>query len=99
MLLNIYLLALCTDHAENTDYIVNEECLRIHCIVMVVLLLHAFVSAGMCLPKRCLAMNIYTDFAFPGFQASCHSTVTGDRYLHVLQEGLLPFLQGVCVNF
>jgi hypothetical protein len=26
-----------------------------------------FVAAGMCLPSRCLAMKIYSDFAIPAF--------------------------------
>jgi hypothetical protein len=26
-----------------------------------------FVAAGMCLPSRCLAMNVYSDFAIPAF--------------------------------
>jgi hypothetical protein len=27
----------------------------------------AFVAAGMCLPSRCLTMNIYSDFTIPAF--------------------------------
>jgi hypothetical protein len=34
----------------------------IYCIVAFV-----FVAAGMCLPSRCLAMNIYSDFNIPAF--------------------------------
>jgi hypothetical protein len=26
-----------------------------------------FVAAGMCLPSRCLAMNVYSDFTIPAF--------------------------------
>jgi hypothetical protein len=29
-----------------------------------------FIAAGMCLPSRCLAVNVYSDF-----QASCHNIV------------------------
>jgi hypothetical protein len=28
---------------------------------------YVFVAAGMCLPSRCLAMNVYSDFAIPAF--------------------------------
>jgi hypothetical protein len=28
---------------------------------------YVFVVAGMCLPRRCLAMNIYSDFTIPVF--------------------------------
>jgi hypothetical protein len=28
---------------------------------------YVFVAAGMCLPSRCLAMKIYSDFAIPAF--------------------------------
>jgi hypothetical protein len=32
-----------------------------------------FVEAGMCLPSRCLAMNVYSDFTIPAFRR--HVTV------------------------
>jgi hypothetical protein len=31
------------------------------------------VAAGMCLPSRCLAMNVYSDFTIPAF--GCHVTL------------------------
>jgi hypothetical protein len=33
-----------------------------------------FVAAGMCLPSRCLAMNVYSDFTIPAF--GLHVTVS-----------------------
>jgi hypothetical protein len=33
-----------------------------------------FVSAGMCLPSRCLAKNVYSDFTIPAFGR--HVTIT-----------------------
>jgi hypothetical protein len=35
-----------------------------------------FVTAGMCLPSRCLAMNVYSDFSIPAF----------GRYITVLND-------------
>jgi hypothetical protein len=32
-----------------------------------------FISAGICLPSRCLAMNVYTSSALPAFR--CHVTI------------------------
>jgi hypothetical protein len=32
-----------------------------------------FVAAGMCLPSRCLAMNVYSDFTVPSF--GCYVTI------------------------
>jgi hypothetical protein len=36
-----------------------EVCLLIRCLITDVLLLRAYASAGMCIPNRCLAMNLY----------------------------------------
>jgi hypothetical protein len=33
-----------------------------------------FVAAGMCLPSRCLAINIYSDFTMPAFEG--HVTIS-----------------------
>jgi hypothetical protein len=34
---------------------------------------YSIVTAGMCLPRRCLSMNVYSDFAIPAF--GCHVTL------------------------
>jgi hypothetical protein len=34
---------------------------------------YVLVAAGMCLPSRCLTMNIYSDFTIPAF--GCHATI------------------------
>jgi hypothetical protein len=37
---------------------------------------YVFLVAGMCLPSRCLTMNVYSDFTIPGFGGSCHNIFT-----------------------
>jgi hypothetical protein len=49
---------LCTDHTENTAYIVDEACLPPRCLAIYILLSRALACAGMCLPGRCLAMGL-----------------------------------------
>jgi hypothetical protein len=44
--------------------IVGKACLQRRCIAIVACV---FVAAGMCLPSRCLAMNVYSDFTIPAF--------------------------------
>jgi hypothetical protein len=43
-------------HSHST---VEKACLLMRCLLMDVLLLGAYASAGMCLPSRCLAMGLY----------------------------------------
>jgi hypothetical protein len=57
--LNTSLQPLCTDHAENTASILKEACLLIRCLGVDVLLLRALAPAAMCLPSRCLAVDLY----------------------------------------
>jgi hypothetical protein len=47
-----------TDDAEHSLSI-EKACLLIRCLAMDVVLLRAYGSAGMCLPSRCLVMNLY----------------------------------------
>jgi hypothetical protein len=58
MLQNPSLQPLCTDHAENTAYIVKEMCIVIRWLAMNVILLRAFAPVGRCLPSRCLAVAL-----------------------------------------
>jgi hypothetical protein len=44
---------------QKTASIVKQACLLIRCLVINVLLLRALAPAGMCLPSRCLAMDLY----------------------------------------
>jgi hypothetical protein len=37
-----------------------------------------FVAAGMCLSGRCLAMNVYSDFAIPAFGRHVSTLQGGD---------------------
>jgi hypothetical protein len=58
-----------------------------------------FVATGMCLPIRCLAMNVYSDFAIPAFGR--HITVCFsfpldiDRSTVWLSEGTVSFGKGI----
>jgi hypothetical protein len=60
---------LCKDHAEDTAslllLIVFTAPLHDNGIYLIVACV--FFVAGMCLPSRCLAMNIYSDFTIPAF--------------------------------
>jgi hypothetical protein len=46
-------------HTENTASIVKEALLPIRCLTKDVILLRALATAAMCLPSRCLAMDLY----------------------------------------
>jgi hypothetical protein len=48
---------------------------------------YVFVSAGMCLPSRCLAMNVYSNLAIPAF--GHHVTIFFTIYVFKI---ILPFL-------
>jgi hypothetical protein len=50
-------------------------CLPIRCLETSSIVVCVFISTGMCLPSRCLAMN------YSGFQASCHSTLQHIEHL------------------
>jgi hypothetical protein len=45
-----------------------------------------FVAAGMCLPSRCLAMNVYSDFTVPTFK--CYVTIFLKLALKIQDERL-----------
>jgi hypothetical protein len=47
----------CIDLTENASYIVNKDSLRRRCLAIYLLLFRAFVSAGIYLENRCLAMG------------------------------------------
>jgi hypothetical protein len=49
----------CTDHVENTAYIVDQTCLPCCCPAIDVLLLQKLTRAEMCLPSRCLAVGLH----------------------------------------
>jgi hypothetical protein len=56
---------------QKTASIVKEVCLLICCLVMDVLLLRAFVSAGMCLPNCCLTMGLHLNIIIDVRELNC----------------------------
>jgi hypothetical protein len=58
------------DHAENTGSLLVENYVysAMHSNGNYSIVACVFVAAGMCLPSRCLAINVYSDFTIPAFQ-------------------------------
>jgi hypothetical protein len=63
--MNFSLKLLCTDHAENTASLLFTAPLHSNGSYSSVVCV--FDAVGMCLPSRCLAVNVYSDFAIPAF--------------------------------
>jgi hypothetical protein len=72
---------------QKTALNVKEAYLLIRCLPMHVLLLRAFVYAGMCLPSRCLAMGIQvTIFCNP--QAFVSNVFEGAKTVYDLDRAV-----------
>jgi hypothetical protein len=66
LLPNTSLQPLRMDLTENTASNVKEVCVLIRCVAVYVLLLSEFAFAGMCLPSRCLAVDIHVTISSSG---------------------------------
>jgi hypothetical protein len=70
---NTSLHPLCTYHAENTACIVGDACFRRRCLAKYILLSRALALAKMCLPSRCVAIDIQVTIRLRGYYAIFHT--------------------------
>jgi hypothetical protein len=52
-----------------------------------------FAAAGICLPSRCLTMNVYSDFAIPAFGR--HVTIFNYKCIIIIREFILSMCETV----
>jgi hypothetical protein len=55
-----------------------------------------FVAAGMCLPSRCIAMNVYSDFTIPAFDS--HVTIWKYHEIEVRKNHSISVCNKKCMN-